>query len=160
MGLKYEGRSLDLKMRLATIVIDTIGVIFIVTATILQQYFNTDGFGGAADAMQLAPLLLSLLWSMVSLGIGFAGKRYHPGVDVGMDLLAVLLAGGMVWLLAWWTIEIGSYNGNCYDDDCTITKATVLKASESIGIVAVVASAYVISVPITEFPRTISRTIC
>ena len=49
MAQKYESHPLALKARIITLVVDVIGVIFIAVATWQQQYFYTDGFGGAAD---------------------------------------------------------------------------------------------------------------
>lgn len=138
----YEKPPLYLKARIVTWVVALFGTIFISTGTALQPNFYTDGFGHFADGLQLAPLVWSLLWTSVSIGLYLASKPYHPGIDVAFDLIAILLACGTVWLIIDWTATIGDYYQNCYDDDCTRAQARIVKASEVIGIIAILISMY------------------
>ena len=48
-------------LRLSLLVANIISLIFLVVAVCMQQYFNTDGFGGFADGLPLAPVRIPYL---------------------------------------------------------------------------------------------------
>jgi len=64
---------------------------------------------------------------------------YHPGVNIAMELAAIGMAIGTVWLLIYWTDHVGvyeacqKYNGPGLEHhQCSLFRAEVIKASEVI----------------------------
>lgn len=60
VAMRFQGLPTTVKqlviVKLATVTVDGIAIIFLLTAFFLQRHFETDGFGQAADALQFAPV--------------------------------------------------------------------------------------------------------
>lgn len=86
-------------------------------------------------------VVLSLIWTIISLVINYSKGAYHPGVDVGIELCAWLLVVGTVWYLILWIYVIGYYsNVTCSATrrgDCTQSRGALLLAYEIIAAVLI-----------------------
>lgn len=83
-----------------------------------------------------------MIWTVISLLLNFYKGAYHPGVDVGMELCAWGVIGGMVWYLIMWLAFAGLYDSvSCSASDateCTTAIKGLMFASEVIAAVAIV----------------------